>query len=71
MKYAQHNHVAEAIYVATDPTGRSDGIEYACLLTSMIPKQVKKDHFNYESGQHELVKTELAFTALTFSAYIQ
>jgi len=62
IKYAQYNHVAEAIYIMTDPTGRSDGIEYACLLTNMIPKQVKKDHFNYEAGDHQIVKTEIEFT---------
>ena len=62
IKYAQHNHVAEAIYVVTDPTGRSSGVEYACLLTNMIPKQVKKDHFNYESGEHNVVKTEIEFS---------
>lgn len=68
VKYSQHNHVAEAIYVATDPTGSSNGIEYACLLSNMMPKSVKKDQFNYESGQHSIVTMETAFTAVKYES---
>lgn len=68
LKYAQYNHVAEAIYVATDPTGRADGIEYACLLTNMMPKGVKKDQFNYESGRHELVTMETEFSCVKYES---
>lgn len=68
VKYAQHNHVMEAIYVATDPTGRSDGVEYACLLTNMIPKTVRKDQFNYESGTHGLVQLDVEFTAVKYES---
>lgn len=68
IKYAQHNHVMEAIYVATDPTGRADGIEYACLLTNMIPKTVRKDHFNYESGTHSLVQYDCEFTTVKYES---
>lgn len=66
--YAQVNHTMEAIYVQTDPTGRSDGIEYACLLTNMMPKNVKKDHFNFEAGQHQLVQTDVPFTAVKYES---
>jgi hypothetical protein len=68
VKYAHQNHVAEAIYVATDPTGRHDGIEYCCLLTNMMPKQVKKDQFNYESGRHELVTVDTSFTCVKYES---
>ena len=68
IKYSQQNHVAEAIYVATDPTGRSDGIEYACLLSNMVPKAVKKDQFNYSSGQHGLVTVDTAFSAVKYES---
>lgn len=68
IKYSQHNHVMEAIYVATDPTGRSEGIEYACLLTNMVPKTVRKDQFNYESGQHSLVTLDVDFTAVKYES---
>lgn len=68
VKYRQSNHVAEAIYVATDPTGKSSGVEYACLLTNMVPKTVKKDQFNYESGQHQLVQMDIDFTAVKYES---
>lgn len=68
MQYAQHNHVAEAIYVATDPTGKDSGIEYACLLSNMFPKGVKKDHFDYESGNHPLVQVDLEFTCTKYES---
>lgn len=68
LEYNQANHTAEAIYVVTDPTGRSAGIEYACLIANMMPKQVKKDHLNYESGQHQVVQTDISFTAVKYES---
>lgn len=68
IKYSQANHVAEAIYVVTDPTGRSNGIEYACLLSNMMPKQVKHDQFNYESGQHAIVTMDCEFSAVKYQS---
>lgn len=66
--YNQANHTAEAIYVQTDPTGREDSIEYACFLTNMMPKSVKKDHFNYEAGQHPVVQVDVAFTCVKYES---
>lgn len=66
--YNQANHTAEAIYVVTDPTGRSDAIEYACLLTNMMPKSVKKDHFNYEPGSHPVVQVDVQFTCTKYES---
>lgn len=66
--YAQYNHSAECFYVTTDPTGRETGIEYACLLTNMVPKQVKNDHFNYESGNHPTVTVDVEFTATKYES---
>lgn len=66
--YSQANHTAEAFYVSTDPTGRESGIEYACLLCNMMPKVVKKDHFNYESGQHQIVQVDVEFTATKYES---
>ena len=68
MEYAAVNHTAEAIYVHTGPTGDANHIEYACLLTNMIPKTVKKDHFNYESGQHQIVQTDIEFTCVKYES---
>lgn len=66
--YSQANHTAEAIYVQTDPTGRENGIEYACMITNMIPKGVKMDHLNYESGTHPIVQTDVTFTATKYES---
>lgn len=66
--YAAKNHTAEAIYVHTGPTGMASDIEYACLFTNMIPKTVKKDHFNYESGSHEIVQTDIEFTTVKYES---
>lgn len=68
MEYAAVNHTAEAIYVHTGPTGDAEHIEYACLLTNMIPKTVKKDHFNYESGSHQIVQTDIEFTCVKYES---
>jgi hypothetical protein len=68
LTYSQVNHTAEAIYVQTDPTGQESGIEYACLLCNMMPKQVKKDHFNYESGSHPVVQVDLPFTCTKYES---
>lgn len=68
MQYSQANHTMEAIYVNTDPTGRSDAIEYACLLTNMIPKSSKRDHYNYEAGQHSVVQVDIPFTCVKYES---
>lgn len=56
------NHTMECIYLTTDPTGRSDSIEYACMLSNMMPKQIQKDHLNYQSGDHGVVQFDIPFT---------
>lgn len=66
--YSQAYHTMEAIYVQTDPTGRSDAIEYACLLTNMMPKSSKRDHFNYEAGQHSIVQVDIPFTCVKYES---
>ena len=68
LDYSQVNHTAEAFYVETDPTGRSSGIEFACLLTNMVPKATKLDHFNHESGTHPIVQTDIEFTATKYQS---
>lgn len=61
--FSASNHTMEMFYVATDPTGRDDAIEYACLFANMFPTEVKKDHFNYEAGTHPVVQIDIPFTA--------
>lgn len=62
LTYAQCNHTMEAIYIATDPTGLAENIEFACLLTNMVPKTVKESCFNYRSGNIEINLYEIPFT---------
>ena len=66
LTYSQANHSAEMFYVSTDPTGRADGIEYCCLLANMVPRGVKQDQFNYESGSVQLVKYDLEFSCTRY-----
>ena len=66
MEAIQANQVAEMIYVSTDHTGRE--IEFACLLSNMIPKVVKRDHYNYESGTHNAVEYDVEFTCTMYTS---
>lgn len=63
LTYAQCNHTMEAIYVSTDPTGMSTGIEFACLLTNMVPKSIPDSVFTYSSGTVSTNMITIAFTA--------
>lgn len=63
IQYGQHNHTAEAFIVATDPTGLPGNIEYACLMTNLVPKGISKDHFNFDAGSHNIVQVDIDFTA--------
>lgn len=66
--YNQANHTMEMIYVSTDATGRASGVEYACMLTNMMPKQSKRDHFNFEAGQHQIVQMDVQFTTVKYES---
>lgn len=66
--YSQASHSAEMFYVQTDPTGRSSGIEYAAMLANMVPRSVKKDQFNYESGTVQLVKYDIEFSCTKYES---
>lgn len=61
---SQSNHTAEFIYAVTDPSGLQ--IEYAALFANCFPKEVKLDQFNYESGTHDLVQMDIAFTCTRY-----
>jgi hypothetical protein len=60
----QANQTAEFIYVVTDQSGKN--IEYACLFANCFPKEIKLDHFNYESGEHVLVPMDITFTCARY-----
>lgn len=68
IRFAQHNHTGEMFIVNTDATGRHDGVEYVAFLANMMPKTVKKDHFNYQSGTHEIVEIDVVFTCVKYES---
>lgn len=66
--YSQCNHTAEAIYLTTDATGLSSGIEYCCLLTNMFPTQSNRSHFNYNSGESQMVQIDVPFSCSKYES---
>ena len=64
IEYCERNHTGEFIYVALDPTAQF--IEYACLLAHVWPKNVPKEHLNYQSGQRDVVTMSLEFAATKY-----
>lgn len=62
----QANQTAEFIYVSTDNTG--ENVEYACLLANAYPTNINIDPFNYSSGQHDLVDTDIQFQCTKYES---
>ena len=60
------NHIMEAFYVCTDPTGNL--VEYCCMFANMMPKTVAKSHFEFEPGSHPAVQLDLDFTATRYES---
>lgn len=62
----QANQTAEFIYVATDSTGCN--VEYACMFANCFPKGLNNDPFNYTSGEHNIVETDIEFTCTKYES---
>ena len=62
----QANQTAEFIYVSTDNTGEE--VEYACMFANCFPKGINNDPFNYTSGEHNLVETNIEFTCTKYES---
>lgn len=62
----QANQTAEFIYVTTDHTGEK--VEYACLLANCFPRGINNDVFNYQSGEHNLVETNVEFSCTKYES---
>lgn len=60
------NQTAEFILVNTDNTGEK--VEHACLLANCFPKEINLDPFNYSSGEHNLVETDVKFTCVKYES---
>lgn len=66
--YRQSNHVAEAFYVVTGPSGHYDDIEYCCFLANIIPTSVDKSHFEYSAGDHSIVQITQSFKCVKYES---
>ena len=62
----QSNHTAEFYYAVTDRTGKSSGIEYACMFANCFPTSIKMDHLNYRSGEASLAEMDITFTCTLY-----
>lgn len=62
----QANQTAEFIYVNTDRTG--ENVEYACLFANCFPRGINNDPFNYNSGEHNLVETNIEFSCTKYES---
>ena len=60
------NETAEFIYVSTDDTG--ENVEYACMLANCFPDSINLDVFNYQSGTHDLVSTQINFHCIKYES---
>ena len=66
--YCAKNHTAELLYIETDPTGLASGVEYACLITNIMPTKVPKQHLNFTHGDHNVVQYDLSFTGVKYES---
>lgn len=66
MEYNQANHTAEFIYVVTDRTGMK--VEYACMFANCFPRGYKNSQFNTESGEHNIVETDIEFSCTKYES---
>lgn len=62
----QANQTAEFIFLNTDKTGQK--VEYACMFANCFPKGINVDAFNGQSGQHNLVETQIDFTCTKYES---
>lgn len=62
----QANQTAEFIYCSTDVSG--ENIEYACMFANCFPGGLNTDAFNTQSGQHELVQTQISFHCVKYES---
>ena len=66
--YSAKNHTGEIIYIVTDPSGSANGIEYACMITNVLPTKVPKSHLNMSHGDHPVVSFDLEFTGVKYES---
>ncbi|MGL6099536.1 MAG: hypothetical protein ACRC0G_07910 [Fusobacteriaceae bacterium] len=68
MGYAPKNHTMELLYVVTDSTEVSTGIEYSCLITNILFTESPRDFLNYDKGNTGIVEIDLNFTGVKYES---
>ncbi len=63
-------HTAEGIYMTFDPTMHEKGIEYAALITNIVPNRVPKSFRNTDKGTKGLVELDLGFNGYKYESPI-
>ncbi len=64
----QSNHTAEFWYVVTDRTGKSSGVEFACMFANCFPTSIKMDHLNYRAGEASIAEMDISFTCTMYES---
>ncbi len=64
----QSNHIAEFFYVVTDRTGKSNGIEFACMFANCFPTNIKMDHLNYRAGEANIAEMDITFSCTMYES---
>jgi len=62
----QSNHTAEFFYVVTDRTGKSSGVEFACMFANCFPTSIKLDHLNYRAGEASIAEMDITFSCTMY-----
>ena len=66
--YHSSNHTATLLYVVTRPdadnTAGGQNIEFASLWTHVQPKRINLEHFNYDSGSHDMFELDQPFSGV-------
>ena len=65
LEYHSSNHTGVLLYVVTRPDADNfnggKNIEFAALFTKVMPTKIPLNHFNFESGSHDLAEPEQEF----------
>jgi hypothetical protein len=66
LPYHSSNHTGVLLYVVTRPDANNFGgknIEFAALYTKVMPTIIHLDHYNFESGSHDVTESDQEFKA--------
>ena len=56
------------LYKYSTYTDTGEEVSNTCLLANCFPRGIKTDQFNYTSGEHQLVETNIEFTCTKYES---